>query len=99
MQPRHGDTLARDGVLPAPVFDTQIAATLLGKNQQPSYALLVSQYCDVELAKKDSFTDWSHRPLSPSQIRYAAEDVLYLPEIHEKMVEALKSKDRLAWAH
>ena len=89
--------LRETGVLPAPVFDTQIAATLLGKNQQPSYALLVSQYCDVELAKKDSFTDWSHRPLSPSQIRYAAEDVLYLPVIHEKMVEALKSKDRLAW--
>lgn len=89
--------LRETGVLPAPVFDTQIAATLLGKNQQASYALLVSQYCDVELAKKDSFTDWSRRPLSPSQVQYAADDVLYLPHIYEKMVEALKEKGRLEW--
>lgn len=89
--------LRETGVLPAPVFDTQIAATLLGKNQQASYALLVSQYCNVELAKKDSFTDWSRRPLSPSQVQYAADDVLYLPEIHRKMVEALTEKDRLDW--
>lgn len=89
--------LRETGVLPAPVFDTQIAATLLGKNQQASYALLVSQYCGVELAKKDSFTDWSRRPLSKSQIEYAADDVLYLPEIHEKMVAALTEKHRLEW--
>ena len=89
--------LRETGVLPAPVFDTQIAATLLGKNQQASYALLVSQYCNVELAKKDSFTDWSRRPLSRSQIQYAADDVLYLPEIHQKMVEALTEKHRLDW--
>lgn len=89
--------LRETGVLPAPVFDTQIAATLLGKNQQASYALLVSQYCDIELAKKDSFTDWSRRPLSPSQVQYAADDVLYLPRIHEKMVEMLKEKGRLEW--
>ena len=89
--------LHETGVLPTPVFDTQIAATLLGKNQQASYALLVSQYCNVELTKKDSFTDWSRRPLSPSQIQYAADDVLYLPKIHEKMVEALREKNRLEW--
>ena len=89
--------LRETGVLPAPVFDTQIAATLLGKNQQASYALLVSQYCNVELANKDSFTDWSRRPLSRSQIQYAADDVLYLPEIHQKMVEALTEKHRLDW--
>lgn len=89
--------LRETGVLPAPVFDTQVAATLLGKNQQASYALLVSQYCGVELTKKDSFTDWSRRPLSKSQVQYAADDVLYLPQIHAKMVEALKEKDRLSW--
>ncbi len=89
--------LRETGVLPAPVFDTQIAATLLGKNQQASYALLVSQYCDIELAKKDSFTDWSRRPLSASQVQYAAEDVLYLPQIHEKMIRALTEKNRLDW--
>ncbi|WP_251197886.1 ribonuclease D [Anaerotardibacter muris] len=89
--------LRETGVLPAPVFDTQIAATLLGKNQQASYATLVSQYCGVELSKKDSFTDWSRRPLSPSQVQYASDDVLYLPEIHQKMVELLEEKNRLDW--
>lgn len=84
-------------VLPAPVFDTQIAATLLGKSQQASYATLVYNYCGVELSKKDSFTDWSRRPLSASQMQYAADDVLYLPEIHSKMVDLLKEKNRLSW--
>lgn len=89
--------LRETGVLPAPVFDTQIAATLLSKNQQAPYASLVLQYCGVELSKKDSFTDWSRRPLSPSQVNYAADDVLYLPIIHEKMVELLNEKGRLDW--
>lgn len=89
--------LRETGVLPAPVFDTQIAATLLGKNQQASYATLVAHYCGIELSKKDSFSDWSRRPLSPSQVDYAADDVRYLPEIHHKMVELLKEKQRLDW--
>lgn len=89
--------LRETGVLPAPIFDTQIAATLLGKNQQASYALLVSQYCDVELSKKDSFTDWSRRPLSSSQVEYAANDVLYLPQIHKKMLSLLEEKGRIDW--
>lgn len=89
--------LRATGVLPAPVFDTQIAATLLGKNQQASYASLVSLYCGVTLNKKDSFSDWSRRPLKDSQIQYAADDVIYLPQIHQKMVELLKEKDRLEW--
>ena len=56
------------GVVPTPVFDTQIAASLLGKSQQASYGSLVTAYCQVSLPKKDSFTDWSRRPLTPSQI-------------------------------
>lgn len=85
------------GVVPTPVFDTQIAAALLGKSQQASYSSLVSAYCQINLTKKDSFTDWSRRPLTESQIQYAAEDVIYLPKIYSDMVSLLKSKNRLHW--
>lgn len=85
------------GVVPRPVFDTQIAAALLGKSQQASYSSLVSSYCSVNLPKKDSFTDWSQRPLKDSQIRYAADDVVYLPQIYYDMVEVLNEKNRLHW--
>lgn len=85
------------GVVPAPVFDTQVAAALLGKSQQASYASLVQAFCQVSLPKKDSFTDWSRRPLSPSQVEYAADDVLYLPKIYKDMVSELEARDRLSW--
>lgn len=85
------------GVVPSPVFDTQIAAAVLGKTQQASYSSLVSQYCDVNLPKKDSFTDWSRRPLTESQIHYAADDVKYLPQIYYEMLAQLKKKNRLSW--
>ncbi len=85
------------GVVPRPVFDTQVAAALLGKSQQASYSSLVSSYCSVNLPKKDSFTDWSQRPLKDSQIRYAADDVVYLPQIYYDMVEILNEKNRLHW--
>ena len=85
------------GVVPRPVFDTQVAAALLGKSQQASYSSLVSSYCSVNLPKKDSFTDWSQRPLKDSQIRYAADDVVYLPQIYYDMVEVLNEKNRLHW--
>lgn len=85
------------GVLPTPIFDTQVAATLLGYSLQVGYAILVSSMCGVTLKKADSFTDWSRRPLAESQLQYAADDVLYLPEIYFKMVEELTEKGRLAW--
>ena len=62
------------GVLPTPVFDTQIAASLLGHVQQIGYGALVHSICGVTLKKLDSFTDWSRRPLSASQyIPFAAQ--------------------------
>ena len=85
------------GVVPTPVFDTQVAAALLGKTQQASYASLVHMFCGVTLPKKDSFTDWSRRPLSDSQVEYAADDVTYLPKIYHDMVARLKEKGRLSW--
>ncbi len=85
------------GVVPHPVFDTQIAAALLGKTQQSSYSSLVALYCSVNLPKKDSFSDWSQRPLKESQLTYAADDVIYLPKIYHDMVEMLEAKHRLHW--
>lgn len=85
------------GVLPAPVFDTQIAAALLGHTMQVGYGALVHSLCGVTLKKTDSFTDWSRRPLSESQLEYAADDVIYLPEMYRTMRSRLETKGRLAW--
>ena len=85
------------GVLPRPVFDTQIAAALLGQAQQVGYGSLVHTVCGVTLKKVDSFTDWSHRPLSESQLDYAADDVVYLPEMYRLMRSSLEEKGRLSW--
>lgn len=85
------------GVLPRPLFDTQVAAALLGHTQQIGYASLVHAECDVSLKKIDSFTDWSRRPLSDSQLNYAADDVVYLPRLYASMRAALEKKGRLAW--
>ena len=85
------------GVLPRPVFDTQIAAALLGHTQQIGYTALVHAECGVSLKKIDSFTDWSRRPLSASQRDYAADDVVYLPRLYAGMRAALEEKGRLHW--
>lgn len=85
------------GVLPRPVFDTQIAAALLGKSQQIGYGALVASFCGVSLEKADSFTDWSRRPLSESQLAYAADDVSYLPGLYATMRKMLEEQGRLSW--
>lgn len=85
------------GMLPRPIFDTQIAAAVLGHTQQIGLASLVQAELGVSLRKMESFTDWSQRPLSESQLRYAAEDVIYLPQLYEKMHAKLVEKNRLGW--
>jgi len=83
--------------LPAPLFDTQIAAALLGHGNQISYAALVQAYFDIELDKSHSRTDWSRRPLSDAQIQYAADDVLYLGKLYGLLRDKLKQMDRQTW--
>lgn len=85
------------GVTPKPLFDTQVAAALLGHPKQVGYGALVHSICGVSLRKADSFTDWSVRPLTESQLDYAADDVVYLAKMYDPMVEKLKSAGRLAW--
>jgi ribonuclease D len=83
--------------LPAPVFDTQIAALLLGYPDQIGYGNLVKETLGIELDKLHSRTDWSRRPLSDEQIRYAAEDVFYLAQVYRHLVEKLTGLGRLDW--
>lgn len=85
------------GSAPWPLFDTQVAAALLGYSHQVGLAQLVGSVCGVTLKKSDSFTDWSLRPLSQSQLEYACGDVVFLPELYECMRAMLEEKGRLEW--
>lgn len=85
------------GVVPAPVFDTQLAASFLGHRMQLGYGALVESYTGVHLPKAEALTDWSRRPLDEEQLRYAEDDVRYLPGIYRRMVDELVARDRLSW--
>lgn len=82
---------------PVPVFDTQLAATLAGYPSQIGYARLVSDMTGVTLEKSESFTDWSRRPLTPKQVEYALDDVLYLEPMYRKLLAKLQASGRLGW--
>jgi ribonuclease D len=81
----------------APVFDTQVAATLLGLPLQVSLAGLIKHYVGVTLKKSDTYSDWSRRPLRAAQLSYALDDVRYLPAIYRSMVEELDLAGRGDW--
>lgn len=83
--------------VPGPLFDTQVAAPLLGHNEQIGYANLVSATLSIELAKSQTRADWTRRPLSESQIAYALDDVIYLEQMYLAMKEELRVANRLAW--
>lgn len=85
------------GHLPDNIFDTQIAATLLGYGDQIGYAKLVKKMTGVDLDKAHTRTDWSQRPLSNEQIEYALDDVRYLREIYRKQLQALTEAGRAEW--
>lgn len=85
------------GVLPADLFDTQLAAAFLGAGFSLSYRDLVKRYCDVELHKSETRSNWRQRPLSSSQMQYAADDVRYLPELRDKFEAELRAKNANAW--
>src|SRR6202167_1076153 len=81
----------------SPVFDTQIAAACVGLKPQIGYADLVKTLLDVSLAKGQTRTDWSKRPLSRAQLEYAADDVKYLNEVAAKLSERLRALGREHW--
>jgi ribonuclease D len=84
-------------LIPAPLFDTQVAAMVCGFGEQASYLELVKAITRANLDKSSRFTDWSRRPLSDAQIEYAIADVTYLRDIYSTLLERLTRANRLDW--
>lgn len=85
------------GVVPSPLFDTQAAAALAGIGGGLGYQKLVEQLTGTALAKGETRSDWLRRPLSPSQLEYAADDVRHLFEMHDILADQLQRNGRADW--
>jgi ribonuclease D len=85
------------GVIPNPLFDTQIAAMVAGFGDAASYETLARRIAHVEIDKSSRFTDWSRRPLSQKQLDYALGDVTHLRTIYEYLKKQLEKTGRTSW--
>src|SRR3546814_1472365 len=85
------------GVVPQPLFDTQAAAALSGIAAGNGYQRLVQDVLGVALAKGETRSDWLRRPLSPTQLEYAADDVRHLFALHDALAARLQGLGREAW--
>jgi ribonuclease D len=85
------------GVIPRPLFDSQIAAMAAGFGEQVAYDSLVRQMLKIDIDKSSRFTDWARRPLSDAQLKYALADVTHLAKIYPKLRDRLEREGRLAW--
>jgi ribonuclease D len=85
------------GMIPDPLFDSQIAAMVCGFGDAASYETLCRKIAHVEIDKSSRFTDWSRRPLSQRQLDYAIGDVSYLRTIYEFLKQKLEQTGRSAW--
>ena len=85
------------GVIPAPLFDTQVAAMVCGFGEQVGYETLVRKIAKADLDKSSRFTDWSRRPLTEAQAKYALADVTHLRDIYEDLSARLKQSGRTKW--
>ena len=85
------------GVIPAPLFDTQVAAMVCGFGEQVGYETLVRKIAKASLDKSSRFTDWSRRPLTDAQKSYALADVTHLRQIYEHLARRLEETGRTAW--
>jgi ribonuclease D len=83
--------------IPHPIFDTQVAAMVLGYGDSISYDQLVQRITGDALDKSHRFTDWTRRPLSDAQLRYAVSDVTHLRDVYLRLVEDLKQRGRADW--
>jgi ribonuclease D len=87
----------RGGLIPHPIFDTQVAAMVCGFGDSVSYDQLVQKIVGVSIDKSSRFTDWSRRPLSEKQLAYALADVTHLRDIYLKLKAQLEADGRLDW--
>jgi len=85
------------GLIPKPLFDTQVAAMVCGFGDQASYGELAKSIARVSVDKSSRFTDWSRRPLSEAQVRYAIADVTHLRDIYLHLRGRLERSARLDW--
>lgn len=85
------------GVIPTPMFDTQVAAMVCGFGEQVGYETLVRKVAKQSLDKTSRFTDWSRRPLTEAQKTYALADVTHLRVIYEYLAKKLDQNDRASW--
>jgi ribonuclease D len=83
--------------IPEPLFDSQVAAMVLGYGDSISYDQLVQRTNGTQLDKTSRFTDWSKRPLSPAQIDYAIADVTHLRDVYVKLTGELEKRGRSDW--
>jgi ribonuclease D len=84
-------------LIPHPIFDTQVAAMVLGYGDSISYDQLVQRITGDALDKSHRFTDWTRRPLSDAQLSYAISDVTHLRDVYLALVEDLKQRERADW--
>jgi ribonuclease D len=85
------------GLIPHPIFDTQVAAMVLGYGDSISYDQLVQRITGDTLDKSHRFTDWSKRPLSPAQVKYAISDVTHLRDVFTALDADLHKRGRAEW--
>jgi ribonuclease D len=87
----------RGGLIPHPVFDTQVAAMVCGFGDSVSYEQLVQRLTGARLDKSSRFTDWSRRPLTAKQVDYALADVTHLREVYQALAGRLVEQSRADW--
>ncbi|MDE2514198.1 MAG: ribonuclease D [Alphaproteobacteria bacterium] len=85
------------GKVPAPIFDTQVAAMVCGFGESASYETLAAKLANAHIDKTSRFTDWSHRPLTERQLKYAIADVTHLRPVYEKLAAQLDRSGRHGW--
>ncbi len=85
------------GCLPEPMFDLQLAASSLGQPLQISYQRLIEWQLDIHIDKGESRSNWLQRPLTDSQLHYAAQDVNYLPLVYQQVKTELETSKRYQW--
>ncbi|SCX85113.1 ribonuclease D [Microvirga guangxiensis] len=85
------------GIVPEPLFDTQVAAMVCGYGDSVSYEQLVNDLAKAKVDKSSRFTDWSRRPLTDAQLIYAMSDVTHLVKVYEALMSQLEKNGRLTW--